>query len=430
MKTTMKKLVLSTAFGSALVASATTITGVSANQRWPWNNLMDVDFTISGSTASMAYRVELSATYNGGSNKVYAKSYLTEPVFEGDGQKRVTWDLGADCPDLKADDFAVTVIAAPLVGNDVPVYMVIDLSSGTNSVKYPVRYTTVVPNLNDDKCRTTEMWLRRIRTGVEFPMGGNDSGMTYLNPTKTMKLTKDYYMAIFETTQQQWAQVLGAWPSFYSNATYRATRPVDSLTRNIVRGTLYYYPWPNTTNVGVNSFAGKMRARTGLSTFDLPTEAQWEYAARAGTVATDSTNGKRGSYSSLGPITDDLVPKIARCSANGGGNSDDGNVAPSEVEGEMTGTIEVGHYVPNDWGLYDMLGNVREMVLDRWADNWPDEMSTTDYKGPATGNYSVAKGSPNNSGKSYASVRMRACIETSTANTQKVIGARFCVTLE
>ena len=118
---------------------------------------MDVDFTISGSESSMAYRIELSATYNNGANKVYAKSYLTEPVVEGDGDKRVTWDLGADCPELKADDFSVTVTATPLVGNDIPVYMVIDLSSGPSSAKYPVRYTTTPPDLSDDTCRTTEM---------------------------------------------------------------------------------------------------------------------------------------------------------------------------------------------------------------------------------------------------------------------------------
>ena len=420
----MKKLMTLCSAMAAVAASATTITGVSANQRWPWNNLMDVDFTISGSESSMAYRIELSATYNGGENKVYAKSYLTEPVVEGDGAKRVTWDLGADCPCLKADDFAVTVMATPLAGNDVPVYMVIDLSSGTNSVKYPVRYTTTVPDLNDDKCRTTEMWLRRIRTGVEFPMGGNDSGMTYLNPSKTMMLTKDYYMAIFETTQQQWAQVLGTWPSFYSNETYRATRPVESLTRNLVRGSLYYYPWPSTSDVGIGSFVGKMRARTGLTAFDLPTEAQWEYAARAGST------GKRGNYAALGNITDALIPQIARCSLNGGGVAA-GDVAPVETEGEKTGTMTVGHYSPNDWGLYDTLGNVWEMVLDRWNDAWPSEVDTTDYKGPTTGAYSVAKGLPYSWGTYYYSVRARIGVENiNTTTSPGVVGARFCVTLD
>ena len=89
----MKKLITVCTSMVAVVASATSITGISANQRWPWNNLMDVDFTLSDSTASMAYRIELSATYNNGTNKVYARSYLTEPIVEGDGAKRVTWDL-------------------------------------------------------------------------------------------------------------------------------------------------------------------------------------------------------------------------------------------------------------------------------------------------------------------------------------------------
>ena len=425
--TATKKLAACALLCAAMTASATTITGVAANQRWPWNGLMDVDFTLSGSAASMAYRIELSATYNDGANKVYAKSYHTEPVVEGDGAKRVTWDLGADCPDLKADDFTVTVAATPLVGNDVPVYMVIDLSSGTNSTKYPVRYTTSEPDLNSDVCRTTEMWLRRIRTGVEFPMGGNDSGMTYLNPAKAMTLTKDFYMAIFETTQQQWAQVMGTWPSFYSNETYRATRPVESLTRNLVRGSVYYYPWPQSSEVGVGTFVGKVRARTGLSAFDLPTEAQWEYAARGGASAAASGHAnKRGFYSVLGgDVTDDLVTQIGRCSGNGGGAAD-GDVAPSDTE--ASGTMTVGHYKPNDYGLYDMLGNVWEMVVDRWAADWPEEMETTDYKGPTGGQKSVAKGLPYGWSAWYFSVRSRSCVEDN--NLAKVLGARFCVTLE
>ena len=422
--TEMKKLAGCAILCAAITASATTITGVMANQRWPWNGLMDVDFTLSGSSSSMAYRIELSATYNGGANRVYAKSFQTEPVVEGDGQKRVTWDLRADCPNLKVDDFTVTVAATPLVGGEVPVYMVIDLSSGPSSSKYPVRYTTTAPDLNSDVCRTTELWFRRIRAGASFPMGGNDVGMTFLNPTKTMTLTKDYYMAIFETTQQQWAQVMGTWPSFYSNETYRVTRPVESLTRTLVRGSLYYYPWPSSSEASATSFAGKMRVRTGLTTFDLPTEAQWEYAALAGSVSGDDT--KRGNYSAaLGnEVSDTLVPQIARCLANGGGGAS-GDVAPSETE--ASGTMTVGHYKPNNYGLYDMLGNVWEMVIDRWANNWPEEVETADYKGPGNGQKSVAKGLPDSWGAWYYSIRARTCVEDTAASA---VGARFCVTLD
>lgn len=437
MNSVIKTIVSFAMFCSLNAASAASVTGVSANQRWPWNNLVDVDFTISGSESSVAYRVELSATYNNGANKVYANSYLTEPVVEGDGSKRVTWDLGADMPGLKTDDFTVTVSITPIADNAVPVYMVIDLSAGPEATKYPIRYTTKAPDLSNDKCRTTEMWLRRIKTGNPFLMGGNDSGMnSYLSSAKEMTLTKDYYIAIFETTQQQWAQVMGEWPSLYSNTTYRATRPVDTITRASVRGSSWYYPWPNDNSqgtagsVGNSTFIGKIRKRTGITNFDLPTEAQWVYAALGGSTVSEN-NQKRGVYPSVGAINDTTVLQVARCggtTGNGGGIAD-GDVGISETQGDLTGTMTVGHYQPNAYGLYDMLGNVWEIVLDIWAKDWPEEVNATDYKGPTSGGNSTLKGLPHNWAAYYMSTRARTCLEDITT-PEGLVGVRCCVPLD
>ena len=416
----MKKLIAVCSVVAALASAATTIEVVSANQRWPWNGLMDVDFTISGSESSMAYRIELSATYNNGANKVYAKSYLTEPVVEGDGDKRVTWDLGADCPELKADDFSVTVTATPLVGNDIPVYMVIDLSSGPSLAKYPVRYTTTPPDLSDDTCRTTEMWLRRIKAGV-FKMGGANGGATgisTLSPAKDITLTKDFYMAVFETTQQQWHQVMGTWPSFRTNLNHRATRPVEQITRDDIRGPLWVssgtaYRWPEDGHVAApDSFVGRMQSRIGMSRFDLPTEAQWEYACWA------------GKHDSPPDAT------LGRFSENGGNdNPDDRNADASSA------TAKVGSYLSNAWGLYDMFGNVWEIVLDRWKESsWPDEV-VNDYGGPsnaqggATGDV-VVKSQSCTWGAWYGARQYRRNNNFSGNYKSRNCGARFCVTLD
>ena len=423
MNTSANSVLLSIAAGLALSASAATTISVDAvNQRWPWNNLVDVDFTISGSESSMAYRIELSATYNNGANRVYANSYLTEPVVEGDGQKRVTWNLGDDCPELKSDDFTVSVTATPLTDNTIPVYMVIDLSSGPQSTKYPVRYTTKAPDLSDDKCRTTEMWLRRIKAGTEFTMGVTLSGVYTLPSSKEMKLTQDFYMAIFETTQQQWAMVQNEWPSFYSNETYRATRPVESITKKTVRGRFLYCKWPENSEVNYGTFVSQMRSRTGLTTFDLPTAAQWEYAALGG-----AASGSHGSYNLSGGLSQSTMINFARCAQNGGGTAD-GDIGISEINGDKTGTMTVGHYKPNDYGLYDMLGNVSEMVLDRYSSDWPANVPESDYKGPEAGYDNTIKGTPYSNGASYQTLRYHD--KLGDTSSDRAVGARFCVTLD
>ena len=418
----MKKLITICTSMAAVVASATAITGISANQRWPWNGLMDVDFTLSGSAASMAYRIELSATYNSGTNSVYAKSYLTEPVVEGDGAKRVTWNLGADCPELKADDFTVSVTATPLVGNDIPVYMVIDLSSGPASTKYPVRYTTTPPDLSDDTCRTTEMWFRRIKAGTFF-MGKYDATTgysTYL-PKREMTLTKDFYMAIFETTQQQWAQVMGTWPSYFSNVTCRATRPVETISTKECRGTPDNGLWPQSKTVLATSFAGLMRSRAGLGGFDLPTETQWEYACRAGTTEYRYSNSP--------------AAQLGRMMENGGriDNGDGTYTFPAGDCDDAHGTAKVGSYEQNAWGLYDMYGNVQEVCLDRWKPtSWPEDATSVDYEGPVnTDGARVHKGiSFSWAAASYMASYLRVQYTCWSAKDEGYgRGARFCVTL-
>ena len=77
----MKTIVVISAALSAFSASADiTITDVTARQRWPWNTLVDVDFTISGAPESEAFAVDLSAEYADGSRKIAAYSYACEPI--------------------------------------------------------------------------------------------------------------------------------------------------------------------------------------------------------------------------------------------------------------------------------------------------------------------------------------------------------------
>ena len=230
-------------------------------------------------------------------------------------------------------------------------------------------------------------------------------------------------MAIFETTQQQWAMVQNEWPSFYSNETYRATRPVESITKKTVRGRFLYCKWPENSEVNYGTFVSQMRSRTGLTTFDLPTAAQWEYAALGG-----AASGSHGSYNLSGGISKSTMINFARCLQNGGGATADGDIGISEEDGVPTGTMTVGHYKPNDYGLYDMLGNVSEMVLDRDSDKWPDNVPESDYKGPEAGYDNTIKGTPYSNGASYQTLRYHD--KLGDTSSDKAVGARFCVTLD
>lgn len=351
---------------ASTAALALDVSDVAARQRWPWNNLVDIDFTLSGTEAGALYQVDVAARFPGiEGDEVAAKSLVTEPVVSGDGAHRVTWDLAADHPGLVTTNFTARVTVTPL-GDTAPVYMVIDLSAGptAGAGDYPVRYTTQAPDLSDDTCRTTEMWLRRCPAGT-FSMGydGYESSADGAWKTHAVTLSHPFYIGVFECTQQQWYQVTGAWPSFYSNEICRATRPVENISyRGNIRGNT---GWTdnngNDTNVADGSFVAKMRSRTGITWLDLPTEAQWEYAARAGTdyeygwADAEESNIKTFARGANTPSPKDRTTV---------------NVANRDVTTDY-GTAKVGSYRANAWGLYDMLGNVYELCGDAKARDRP-----------------------------------------------------------
>ena len=336
----MKKLMMIAAAFSALVASAEiTITGVTARQRWPWNSLVDVDFTIGG-TAGEAYAIDISATAAGGDKKLCATTFVTEPIASV-GKNRIVWNLGADYPNFKADDLRVTVTATPF-SDATSVYLVVDMSAGTDAQSWPVRYTTAAPAHTagvEDACKTTELWLKRVKAGT---MGlGTGTGAF------TCVLTNDFYLGVFTLTQFQskWlgmnSQNMRDQGCAFTNATCRMTRPADSLKYAAIRNN-YYDSSNASTEIPNGGVLKKLNDRTGL-VFDMPTEWQWEYACRAG--------------------SSDTVYEGAefRHSGNSNPTSDYEWYGEKEMWDARYGTSYVDAYPPNPWGFYGMLGNVREI---------------------------------------------------------------------
>jgi formylglycine-generating enzyme required for sulfatase activity len=246
--------------------------------------------------------------------------------------------------------------------------MGIDLTTKSNIVYFANR-TSIEGGEQARRWKTDWMLFRRIPAkGAEWYYGS--SGPTTPNQqagTKHyVKFTADYYAAIYEVTQAQWSNVYvnagisgiatTANPSILTTGEDLPLRPVEHISIAAVRGMVDDgIDWPSTghtVRAAPKSFLGCLRDYCGVDV-DLPTEAQWEYACRAGT----------GTKYCCGDTWDDRYGwTTANCS----------------------GPQPVGTTIPNDWGLYDFHGNVYEPCLD-WMDNanydYPAN-DNTDPQGP------------------------------------------------
>jgi len=266
-------------------------------------------------------------------------------------------------------------------------YLVVDLSGGPSAPSYPVTYLDAVPPGGwTDEHKTTKLVLRRIpATTPDFTMGspsgelGHESNETQHQVT----LTSDFYMGVFEVTQRQWELVMGNKPSHFNNETYYQTRPVEQVSYYDIRenpnNSAISPNWPASSEVHADSFMGKLRAKTGLATFDLPTESQWEYACRAGT-ATALNSGHNLTSTDSDPQMDE----VGRYWYNGG-SSYSQSCAPSAC------TAAAGSYPANAWGLYDMHGNVLEWCLD-WYGTYPGTVTDPPGASSASGSLRVLRG--------------------------------------
>ena len=209
-------------------------------------------------------------------------------------------------------------------------------------------------------------------------------------------LTKGYYVGVYEVTQSQWEQVMGdvrSWPAKWSNNDYRLTRPVEQVSYYDIRENINNTDdaavnWPANDAVTPGSFMGRLRTKTGLAGFDLPTDAQWEYACRAGTSGALSD----GTVNLTNSTSDARLDLLGRYQYDGGKVwNGTAWVDPATDCTTANATAEVGSYLPNAWGLYDMHGNVWEWCLDWYAGNL-GTAPAEDPAGAVSGSYRVIRG--------------------------------------
>ena len=373
------KMVMVATVGLALQAfPAVSVSNIVCRQHYPWNGLVDIDYEVFSDDPSATYWV-----YPKGEDKRMGKRVIMH-TLSGDGatnavtvgKHRMVWDAKADMPKFMTTDLQVTL---QVIANAAP-YLVVDVSGGPNAVYYPIRYSAVGPDLSDDKCRTDEIWLKFILPGT-FMMGSptNEWGRADDETLHKVVLTKPYYMCVFEVTAKQWYNVMGgemptAWDGKDCIAFVSSTIWAD------VRGG----SWPSSHVVGGNTFLDRIRKRTNL-TWELPTEAQWEHACRAGTTTSLNT-GKEVSSNEC-----EAMSEVGRYRGNGGGTQWSVNFG------------KPGLYCPNNWGLYDMHGNAPEICLDLYNEGtylfgtYEEFDNVTDPVGWPTGSQHTVRGGTANS---------------------------------
>jgi len=167
-------------------------------------------------------------------------------------------------------------------------------------------------------------------------------------PVHEVQITKGFWLGKYEVTQEQWQGVMGSNPSGFNG---NSRLPVEQVSWNDIQG-----------------FIGKLRGPG----YRLPTEAEWEYACRAGTTTPFNTGNC-----------------LSTSQANYNGNYPYSGCSKGEYRQKTT---PVGSFAANAWGLHDMHGNVWEWCSDWYGENYYASSPGVDPRGPSSGTARVLRG--------------------------------------
>ena len=470
---------------STAVASAATVDSVSIKQLWPVSTDVKVTYKLSGVTDPVDIKVEILNGESAVSLAGVDRSFLRGDVYGVTGDD-TPHTLFIDPTQLKAvlpgyaSDFKVklsTVASAANIGEVI--YRIVNLNSGeitdvtraeikngkygtwtddvaetfgtTNSVDDVLVWTGVT---KDPKWAKDYMVFRKIPAGGKVHRIGSQVGEVGADSSREKpyyaKLTHDYWMGVFEVTQYQYAKFAAKFPNVTPEQQYPSKwkdgpdaelKPVDSVGWTYIRGTgdakwSQQYEWSEIySSADTYRFVGLLRALnpTALARLDLPSDAQWEVAARAGVLATHY-DGFLNVSGSNGPA-DKSMEKLGRFSGNGG-----------VVDNVDQGPVRVGSYAPNAYGLYDVLGNLYEWTGDVYMECPANQVAEGDefVVDPKGGIDQLAQDDYNGGGNNYSrspyhggayNVNGRGCTlsvrpRSGRGGGSAQIGFRLCITEE
>ena len=335
-----------------------TVTNVSVRQRWPWSKKVDIDFQLQmpegGDPSKTA---DLFVTGKDGVAPVtLSGSSLSGDLFGvSPGDRRIVWDPEMGQIGKTFTQFDVAFTTQP----SKTTYMIVDLQKNVgDSDQITYRYEGAWKDVTNSIYKTSSLVFRRIPAttsevwramsdGTDYFTSGSPTSeverMAVREASVKIKLTQDYWLAVFELTQGQiWCVTNGF---THTNYEYPVNLSYDQMRGTVAQG----INWPTTGHtVAPNSVLAVFREKTGLA-LDLPTEAQWDYACRGGTTTPFNDGVFKEVYTTND--YDVSLMKLGRFKLNG--NS----------------LTYVGRYLPNAWGLYDMHGNANEYCLNLMEDN-------------------------------------------------------------
>jgi len=337
------------------------------------NGIVTVNYTFSGDPAIVTVDFKIDGTSIGEARFTTVMGDVNRLVEES-GAKRIVWPAAVESPGIEADAGKLTAEVKVWDVQTPPDYLVIDLKA-IGERRYYVS-TNAIPDggLANLKYRRDYFVMRRIPAkGVTFRMGSptSEANRSSKETTHYVKFDYDYWMSIYILTNG--AFDLARMDCFNNNnpPSFYDTKP-SNLSYISMRGVAPDVDWPKTGHGVVGGWIASMRRRLGVDV-DYPTEAEWEFACRAGT-STASNGSGWWSWSR----------------AHGSWVSQQDGVQP------------VGYLAPNAWGLYDMLGDVWEMCLDWHADSldsWSSDPENPELNpcGPESGTYRAHRGGDMNS---------------------------------
>lgn len=370
----MKRLSFFGAILVAAVAESASVSGVSMSAQDETTRLVEISYSLSH-PAIVTFAVQESGT------NIYPNA-LAGDVNKSlaAGQHKIWWRPDASIPNYGVRSLKPVITTWSEL--NPPPYLAVDLNvtntAGVAQRRYFPAESALPGGIGSDVYRTETLLMRRVPAQDVVWRMGSTSDDAKRQPAREyphyVMLTNDYWMCVFELTQYQYRMIAegstaSGNPSLFTNETCWATRPAECLKWNNLRGG--NFQWPASGHAVKADAAApcpiqRLRLMTGMM-FDLPTSAEWEFACRAGTK-TAFNNGKWATTTDNWRAEPN-IEGFARYGGNSGyytGSSDNiGNAV--YAKDTSFGTARVGSYKPNDWGLYDMHGNVWEWVLDGWT---------------------------------------------------------------